>query len=174
MKSRKNGSASIPTKEMRGRRHVTVLKGWKSSKVRRTGGKRVAKTREAEAKRRGALTTPQKWAKFWRKVGSEKAEMATRRCQSARFAFFHSFFLSTFASFSSCSRCQLHDRRLKSHRATPNVITSVLFHLRSICRFEQTHVNTFTRWSASRSTVHQRCLSATVYLPELRFHVEGD
>lgn len=146
MKSRKNGSASIPTKEMRGRRHVTVLKGWKSSKVRRTRGKRVAKTREADAKRRGALTTtsPQKWAKFWRKVGSEKAEMATRRCQSARFAFFHSFFLRS-APFLSCSRCQLRDRRLKSHRATPNVITSVLFHLRSICRFEQTHVNTFTR-----------------------------
>lgn len=59
--------------------------------------------------------------------------------------FFCSFFLRLllFSRFSSSSRCQLQDRRLKSRRATPNVITSVLFHLRSICRFEQTHVNTF-------------------------------
>lgn len=74
--------------------------------------------------------------------------MATRRCRSARFAFFFcSFFLRLllFSRFSSSSRCQLQDRRLKSRRATPNVITSVLFHLRFICRFEQTHVNTFAR-----------------------------
>lgn len=80
-----------------------------------------------------------------------------------------SLFLSTFAPFPSCSRYQLHDRRLKSHRATPNVITSVLFHLRSICRFEQTHVNTFARGQPVGQPVHQRCLSATVYLPKLRF-----
>lgn len=98
-------------------------------------------------KRKGTLSTPQKWAKFWRKVGSEKAEMATMPVGSFRL-FFRSFFLRLlclFSRFFLCSRCQLQDRRLKSRRATSNVITLILFHLRSICHLEQTHVNTFAR-----------------------------
>lgn len=80
---------------------------------------------------------------------SEARKRKWRRDDAERFVSpFFSLFLSTFAPFLSlllsCSRC-LHDRRLKSRRATPNAITSVLFHLRSICRFEQTHVNTFAR-----------------------------
>lgn len=48
---------------MRGRRHVTVLKGWKErgEAGEEEGGENA---READAERGGAPTTPQKWAKF--------------------------------------------------------------------------------------------------------------
>lgn len=171
MKSRKNGSASIPTKEMRGQRHVTVLKGWKSGEVRGTRGKRMAKTREAAP--RSVEVHRRRRKNGQSSEGRSEARKRKWRCDDAGrlvSPFFHSFFLRLllFSHFSSCSRCQLHDRRLKSHRATPNVITLVLFHLRSICRFEQTHVNTFPRGQLVGQPVHQRCLSATVYLSKLR------
>jgi len=123
MKSRKNGSASIPTKEMRGRRHVKILKGWKSGEVRETGGKGIARGRREMWRCTDDAAKMGKVLKEGWKRESGNGD-ATMPVGSFRLNFFHSFY-TCFFSLVSPGALQLHDRRLKSCRVTLNVITLV-------------------------------------------------
>jgi len=97
--------------------------------------------------------------------------MATRRCQSARFAFF--FILSFYACFFSLvSPCALGTSSTIEDKVLPRDSERNYFGSlsSSLYRFEQTYVNTFARGQLVGQLVHQKCLSATVYLPKLRCH----
>jgi len=99
---------------------------------------------------------------------SEARKRKWRRDDASRLV--SSFYACFFLSFPLVLSVPAPRSKIKSCRVTPNVITSVFFHLRSIYRFEQTYVNTFARGQLVGQLVHQKCLSATVYLPKLRFH----
>lgn len=112
MKSRKNGSTSIP-KEMRGRRHVTILKG--GEKGRGCGERGVGvRTREANARRNRRCRKNGQSSKG----RSEARKRKWRRDDAGRLV--SPFFSSLARLFSfpllppSSSPRTLHDRRLKS------------------------------------------------------------
>lgn len=159
MKSRKNGSASIP-REMRGRRHVTVLKGGEKRTAMRWEGK-VERKRERPT--RDATDDAAKMGKVLkegrkRESGNGDAMMPVGSCHLLFFSFSRllrlPLFFSppfSFSSFSSYSR--LHDRRLKSY---PRDSQRNYFGSLSSSLYLSPRAN--SRWHRARSTCSPKIL----------------